>query len=103
MTVSGMVKCCSCWLWLECAGRVLLSPVHSLDGVEIVVLQLLPLQLEGVGDQPCLWRPRVGAQVDLHRDLKALEFCCGRRADNVMFLSIFLVSDDDLKDQKCFP
>ena len=50
-----------------------LPPVHSLYVVEIVVLQLLPLQLEGVCDQACLWGPRLRTQVDLQGNLKPLQ------------------------------
>ena len=58
--------------WVGLA-RSSLAPVHPLDVVEIVVLQLLPLQLEGVRDQARLGGPRLWAQVDLQGDLKPLQ------------------------------
>lgn len=47
--------------WFLAGLLVLLPPIHSLDVMEIVVLQLFSFQLEGVGDQACLRRPRLWA------------------------------------------
>lgn len=49
-----------------------LSSVHPLYVVEIVVLQLLPLELEGVCDQTGFRGPWFRTQVDLQWNLKPL-------------------------------
>lgn len=59
-----------------------LPPIHSLNVMQVVVLQLFPLQLEGVGDQTRLWRPRVRTQMHLHWNLKSLKFYCFREEKN---------------------
>lgn len=52
----------------------LFAPIHSLYVVEIVVLQLFPLQLERICDKTGLGGPRLWTQMHLHRNLKSLEF-----------------------------
>lgn len=54
----------------------LFAPIHSLYVVEIVVLQLFPLQLECICDKTRLRGPRLWAQDHLHWYLKSLEFNC---------------------------
>lgn len=66
------------WLWWQRGSlwEELFSPVHSLYVVQIVVLQLFPLQLERICDETCLGGPRLRTQMYLHWDLKSLEFNC---------------------------
>lgn len=52
----------------------LFATVHSFYMVEIVVLQLLPPQLERVCDEAGLGRPRLRAEMHLQWNLKSLEF-----------------------------
>lgn len=52
----------------------LFAPIHSLYVVEIMVLQLFPLQLERICDETGLGGPRLWTQMHLHRNLKSLEF-----------------------------
>lgn len=55
----------------------LLPPVHPLDVILVVCLQLLPLQLESVGDQARLWGPGFRAEANLSGDLEPLQLGCG--------------------------
>ena len=78
---------------------MLFAAVHPLDVLLIVGLQLLALQLEGVGDQARLRRPRLGAQPDLLGDLKALQLVCitsDRTPQSVKALDAILCNQMDV-------
>lgn len=50
------------------------ATIHSLYVVEIVVLQLFPLQLESICNKTGLRGPWFWTQMDHHWNLKSLEF-----------------------------
>lgn len=52
----------------------LFASVHSLYVVEIVVLQLFPLQFKCICDEACLRGPRLWTQMNFNWNLKPLEF-----------------------------
>lgn len=56
--------------------KMLFAPVHSLYVMQIVVLQLSPLQLERICDKACLGGPWLSTQMHFHWNLKSLEFNC---------------------------
>lgn len=52
----------------------LFLPIHPVNVILVVCLELLALEFERVSDQACLRCPGIGTQMDLPRDLKALKF-----------------------------
>lgn len=53
-----------------------LSTIHPLNVILVTRLQLLAFELEGVRHQSRLGSPRIRAQADLVRDLKAFQLIC---------------------------
>lgn len=53
---------------------ILLAAIHSFDVIEIVVLQLLPLQFECICHQTCFRGPRLWTQMDHDWYFKTLQF-----------------------------
>lgn len=61
------------WRFTGFGWFYLFATVHSLDVVEIVVLQLLSFQLKRIRDQAGFRSPRVWAEANFYWDLKALQ------------------------------